>query len=266
MKKIWGYISLGYAYVVKYFFITLIYIFEIVTGLSEGIRALLLPLMILMLIGVLIFPLLFIALGSLGAPMFIVFFLTFIIAYLGRRSLVSLRKVEYASNKYNFAYANDILNDTNIRKTYQEYEQEYIDKLRREFERQRQKEEEERRKRQQAENERWQRIFEEYFRTNGGSSGGYNQGGYNQGGYNQGGYGSSYNPFSQFKKQYEDACDVLGVPYNSDFSEIRSKYRILAKKYHPDLSKEKNAEEMFKKINNAFDFLSEENVRRYKNM
>ncbi|MDE5651735.1 MAG: DnaJ domain-containing protein, partial [Ureaplasma sp.] len=38
---------------------------------------------------------------------------------------------------------------------------------------------------------------------------------------------------------------------------IKSSYRRLAKKYHPDLNKSANAEEMFRKINSAYNLLLE---------
>lgn len=153
----------------------------------------------------------------------------------------------------------------NTRKSYDQYKKEYIDEQNRKYEEQRRRDEEERRRRQEYENERWRQIFEEYFERAGRNAGGYQGGsqGSNNGGYRPGG---GYNPFPQFKQQYESACDVLGVPYSADYSQIKSAYRKLAKKYHPDLSTENNAEEMFKKINNAFEFLSEENVRRYKSI
>ena len=44
-----------------------------------------------------------------------------------------------------------------------------------------------------------------------------------------------------------------------------SAYRKLAKKYHPDLNKEPGAKEKFQEINDAYEFLSEENIKKYKN-
>ena len=40
----------------------------------------------------------------------------------------------------------------------------------------------------------------------------------------------------------------------------------MAKLYHPDLNKAEDAAEKFKQINNAYEFLSDENIARYKNL
>lgn len=46
---------------------------------------------------------------------------------------------------------------------------------------------------------------------------------------------------------------VLGVPNNATLDEVKAAYRRLARKYHPDVSKEPNAEERFKEIQSAYD-------------
>ena len=43
---------------------------------------------------------------------------------------------------------------------------------------------------------------------------------------------------------------------------IRSAYRKLSKKFHPDRNKEKSAEERFLKISQAYDVLSDEEMRQ----
>ncbi len=57
--------------------------------------------------------------------------------------------------------------------------------------------------------------------------------------------------------QYKDYYKILGVDKNSSPDEIRKAYRNLAKKYHPDVSKEKNAEEKYKEINEAYEVLKD---------
>ena len=71
-------------------------------------------------------------------------------------------------------------------------------------------------------------------------------------------------PNAQFRSEYEKACDVLGVPYSADVYEIKLAFRKLAKKYHPDVNKEPGATERFQRINDAYMFLNDENIRRYK--
>ncbi|MBM0636649.1 DnaJ C-terminal domain-containing protein [Campylobacter bilis] len=54
---------------------------------------------------------------------------------------------------------------------------------------------------------------------------------------------------------------TLGVNKNASTDEIKKAYRRLARKYHPDINKEKNAEEKFKQINAAYEILSDEKKR-----
>jgi DnaJ-class molecular chaperone len=56
--------------------------------------------------------------------------------------------------------------------------------------------------------------------------------------------------------------DVLGVPSTASQEEIRKAYRALAKKYHPDLHPgDKQAEDRFKEVAAAYDFLSDAETR-----
>jgi molecular chaperone DnaJ len=50
--------------------------------------------------------------------------------------------------------------------------------------------------------------------------------------------------------------EILGVKIDASIDEIKSAYLKLAKKYHPDISKEKNALQMMTKINQAYDILT----------
>ena len=51
---------------------------------------------------------------------------------------------------------------------------------------------------------------------------------------------------------------VFGVSEKASYKEIRHSYRQLARKYHPDRNRSALAEEMIKKINAAFEVLSDE--------
>ena len=62
--------------------------------------------------------------------------------------------------------------------------------------------------------------------------------------------------------QYKDYYEILGVPRSASSDEIRKAYRKLAKQYHPDVSKEKNAEAKYKEINEAYEVLKDPDKRQ----
>ncbi len=59
-----------------------------------------------------------------------------------------------------------------------------------------------------------------------------------------------------------DYYKVLGVSRDASDAEIKKQYRLLARKYHPDVSKLKNAEKRFKEINEAYEVLKNKEKRR----
>ena len=48
--------------------------------------------------------------------------------------------------------------------------------------------------------------------------------------------------------EYRDYYKLLGVERAASAEQIKTAYRRLARKFHPDVSKEKNAEERFKEV------------------
>ena len=55
--------------------------------------------------------------------------------------------------------------------------------------------------------------------------------------------------------------DILGVKKDASDAEINRAYRKLAAKYHPDVNHEPGAEEKFKKINEAYEVLHDQQKR-----
>lgn len=62
--------------------------------------------------------------------------------------------------------------------------------------------------------------------------------------------------------EYKDYYDILGVKRDATDSEIKSAYRKLARKYHPDVNKTKEAESKFKDINEAYEVLGDKQKRQ----
>jgi curved DNA-binding protein len=67
---------------------------------------------------------------------------------------------------------------------------------------------------------------------------------------------------SDFTMQFKDYYDILGVKPEASDAEIKSAYRKLARKFHPDVSKESGAEEKFKAANEAYEALRDPAKRR----
>jgi curved DNA-binding protein len=62
--------------------------------------------------------------------------------------------------------------------------------------------------------------------------------------------------------QFKDYYDILGVKPEATDAEIKSAYRKLARKFHPDVSKEAGAEEKFKSVNEAYEALKDPAKRK----
>jgi curved DNA-binding protein len=61
--------------------------------------------------------------------------------------------------------------------------------------------------------------------------------------------------------QFKDYYETLGVARGADAEEVKRAYRKLARKYHPDVSKEKNAEDKFKDVQEAYEVLRDSEKR-----
>lgn len=61
--------------------------------------------------------------------------------------------------------------------------------------------------------------------------------------------------------QFKDYYEVMGVDKNATPEDIKRAHRKMARKYHPDVSKEKNAEAQFKAVAEAYDVLKDPEKR-----
>lgn len=257
IKKIFGKIVLLFSLIISKILDFLIFITSITVNLISGVFELVLPVLLLGGCGIFFFfP--FISL-IFFSPLFILLFFSFIIAPIIGRKIVSLLKYgQYVIVEYLNDYGNYLIGLKNNREytSFKGYSDKY--KTMRE---EAQKQERENAYRQQKEQfEEKFRQWSEYFNQRYGSYSENEQGYY---GNNQG-YYRSENLESEFKTEYEKNCDLLEVSYNADKYEIKLAYRKMAKKYHPDINKAHDATEKFQKINQAFEFLNEDNIERYK--
>jgi len=66
---------------------------------------------------------------------------------------------------------------------------------------------------------------------------------------------------SDIESEIREALEVLNLPPLVSLNEIKSRYRVLSKKYHPDINKDPAAEDKFKKINEAYTILTDESAK-----
>ena len=62
--------------------------------------------------------------------------------------------------------------------------------------------------------------------------------------------------------KYQDYYQILGVSRDADESDIKKAYRKLARRYHPDVNKDADAEEKFKQVNEAYEVLKDADKRQ----
>ena len=61
--------------------------------------------------------------------------------------------------------------------------------------------------------------------------------------------------------EYKDYYQIMGVGRDASADDIKRAYRKLARKYHPDVSKEKDAEAKFKEVGEAYEVLRDPEKR-----
>src|SRR4030081_161171 len=61
--------------------------------------------------------------------------------------------------------------------------------------------------------------------------------------------------------EYRDYYKILGMARTATADEIKKAYRRLARKFHPDVSKEANAEQKFKELQEAYEVLKDPEKR-----
>ena len=57
--------------------------------------------------------------------------------------------------------------------------------------------------------------------------------------------------------KFKDYYAIIGVPEDASAEEIKKAYRALARKHHPDLNKDEDAEERFKELGEAYEVLKD---------
>ena len=249
-KRLAGRIIYSFGQSVSFIFDVLIGIAEVTVGLVAGIaRALgaLIGMGGCLLILLLATPFGLVLLFNPITLVAIVFFVVFPI--LGYKFISFLKYGKYIFTEYLFDLGSYLMDGKGEHKSFSEYGHKY---QRMEEERIRK----ERTERQQQQQREWEERFRQWQS-------------YQQQGQQQGGYYRQQpyeNPMTEFKSRYEKSCALLGVPIDTDKYQVKLAYRKKAKEYHPDINQSPDATKKFQEINEAYEFMSDENIQRYNQM
>lgn len=192
---------------------------------------------------------------SLFNPVVLIVISFFIIfPILGTKFVSYLKYIKYTITEYLYDRSEHLISGRKSKfSSFNEYGNKYKNM---EYERKRQ-EQERRRSEQQRQ---WEERFKQWYDQQNSQRGYTNYG-------TGSGYGHTYmDPTVEFKKKYKKSCDLLGLDYDADKYEVKLAYRKKAKENHPDLNKSPDATKRFQEINEAYEFLSDGNIERFKSM
>lgn len=246
--KILGLVIEKFAMALSLFFNFLINVIELIVILASSIRQLFFLIFFISCGSIFFFP---VFLFSIRRDVLGLIFVIMFIPLLGRTTVSFLRYVNYVTVEWLMDRAGYFISGGKRKKQkFGKFSEEYW-----QFE--------EKRRRWQRQQDDFNRKFREAF---GGFE--FEFGGFDQtNGYNYDQYQTYYaDSAGDFKRKYEESCDILQVAHNADKYQIKLQYKKLAKKYHPDLNKQDGATEKFLEIQKAYEFLNDENIRKYKNL
>lgn len=195
---------------------------------------------------------------------FLLFLVILFVPITGALFITYLKYLKFITTAYLFNLANHWMEEAKhpyrsfgyYKEAYRKAEEERIERERR---------------RRYEEQKAWEERFNQWnqWQQQGtfGGQGGFYGGSGRQGGYGQSGYGqSTANPYEEFKNKYRKSCQVLGVSEDTDQYKVKLAYRKMAKTYHPDVNQDSGATKKFQEINDAYEFLNEDNIQRYRQM
>lgn len=259
MNKFLGHLNQGIGVVLDYILSALITIVSILVNIFGSVKDFLTVLLtfggcflFLIFSNVLIF-----------SKYFYIFLLIFVFPFIGKIAVSYLKYLQYMVTEYFYEKADFYLQG---KKASYESMGDYGRRYKRMQEQERIRKEQERmqqeRARRMAQEEAYRKQWEDFARMFGDqfSYRYYDTG--SQGSQSYGGSQPGAGSFG-FVDQYEQAAAVLGISPLADKYEIKLAYRKLAKKYHPDINKDPSATKKFQEINQAYEFMNEENMNRY---